>query len=111
MCLTSFLKKLPEKWKHLELNQYTQVTLPQFHLLKKNQKFLFWGFLSFVRKALKKVKITGLKHHYDNFNKKVDISDEEKTETQWCINNIDKAFETLEAIFNMHLKWKIHQNN
>ena len=78
---------------------------------QKNQTFLFWGFLSFVRKALKKVKITGLKHHYDNFNKKVDISDEEKTETQWCINNIDKAFETLEAIFNMHLKWKIHQNN
>ena len=28
---------------------------------------------------LEKVKITGLKYHYNNFDKEVDISDEEET--------------------------------
>ena len=32
-----------------------------------------------------------VKYHYDNTDNKVDISDEEKTEIQWWINNIDNA--------------------
>ena len=38
-----------------------------------------------------KVQITGLKYHYNNFWYKVVISDEERTEIQWWINNIDNA--------------------
>ena len=32
-----------------------------------------------------------VKYHYDNIDIKVDISDEEETEIQWWINNIDNA--------------------
>ena len=40
---------------------------------------------------LEKVKITGLKYHYNNFDKKADISDEEETKIQWWIDNIDNS--------------------
>ena len=38
---------------------------------------------------IQKLKITALKYHHDNFDKKVVVSDEEKTEIQWRINNTD----------------------
>ena len=34
-------------------------------------------------------KTNGLKYHYINFDKKVDISDEKKIEIEWWNNNID----------------------
>ena len=40
------------------------------------------------RYILEKVKITGLKYHYNNFDKKADISDKGKKEILWCIGNI-----------------------
>lgn len=35
-----------------------------------------------------KVKINRLKYHYNNFDKKVDISDEKKIETQWWVGGL-----------------------
>ena len=43
MWVTSFFKKISEKWKDLELNQYNQKLslLTQYHFLKKIKNFDF----------------------------------------------------------------------
>ena len=61
------------------------------------ENFIFYAVISAVTvgplhyRFREKIQITGLKYHYNNFWYKVDISDEERTETQWLINNIDNA--------------------
>ena len=40
---------------------------------------------------LKREKITGLKHHKDNFEGKIRLSAKVKAEIQWWINNIDNS--------------------
>ena len=58
----------------------------------KSCQFPYSKFLVITLQATRESQIFGLKYHCNNFDKKVDISNEDKTRIQWQINNTNIAY-------------------
>ena len=58
----------------------------------KRCQFPYCKFLVITLQATRESKISGLKYHCNNFEKKVNISNEDKTRIQWQINNTNIAY-------------------